>query len=65
MRRRVVIAVIVALALGACQRFVVLDPSPDGGLPDAAANDGGDDGGGGDGGVVQDAGGIGDAATFD
>jgi len=63
-RRRVVVAVIVALALGACSRLVVLDPSPDGGIPDAIAHDGGDDGGS-DGGFVQDAGSIGDAALAD
>lgn len=64
MRRRVVIAVIVALALAACTRHVVLDPSPDSGsgfVPDAAP---GNDGGGGDGGV-QDGGSIGDAALAD
>ena len=66
MKRRIVIAVIVALALGACRRLVVLDPSPDGAVPDAIARDGGDDGGGNDGGgPVQDAGAIGDAATAD
>lgn len=64
MRRRVVIAVIVALALGACTRRVVLDPSPDSGsgfVPDAGV---GNDGGVGDGGG-QDGGAIGDAALAD
>jgi hypothetical protein len=65
-RRCVVIAVIVALALGGCRRLVVLDPAPDGGVSDSIAPDAGDDGGVGDGGgPVQDAGAIGDAALID
>ncbi len=62
---RVVVAIAIAVGLGACTRMVVLEPPPDGGgeLPDAFhASDGGGDGGVQDGGGLPDAGVIGDAA---
>lgn len=65
--KRVVLAIVMAVACAACTRQVVLDPPPDGSsaLPDAV---GGHDGGGGDGGVqdggVQDGGGLPDAGVI-